>query len=558
VPRVTTNAHTGARALQNGHSVYRAAPKQRAVALVLATGIGVSVAGASVQARESFLAPVLSSGHEGEWLFVEGSWQMSDGAIVQQNTSRSASAILRDPAFSDFRLSVEFFIRPEGMGVRAAAILFRATGTLTYYWLHLDSKNGNAILVRSTPADRWIEIGRRPVGISAGVWHRAEVACLGSRITVRLDGQQVLDFRDDALSAGRIGLGTSEGRVEFRNLRIRGRVVSMAPLKEETPPYKIISRGQAAGPYQAFPDACRLPNGDIICVFYAGYGHVSMPTPEWPQGGRICFVRSSDEGRTWTQPAILYDDELDNRDPHIAQLSDGTLVCTFFSLAPAESGYSLVGTQMVCSRDNGRTWERQATIIAPGWGCSAPVRELADGTCLLGVYYEPPGGQIAWGGVVRSTDGGKTWSHPVPIGDKAGLYLDAETDIIQLRDGTLFAALRSSRINMHYATSHDGGLTWSDVRDIGFPGHCPHLNRLSTGEILLAVRLPETALYVSRDEARTWQGPYILDHVIGAYPATVELRDGSVLAVYYEEGEGSAIRALRFRVTMDGIEFLPW
>jgi hypothetical protein len=44
---------------------------------------------------------------------------------------------------------------------------------------------------------------------------------------------------------------------------------------------------------------CRLKNGDIVAVFYAGYGHVSLPhPPDWPNGGRICLVRSTDEGKT--------------------------------------------------------------------------------------------------------------------------------------------------------------------------------------------------------------------------------------------------------------------
>ncbi|MCX7599747.1 MAG: exo-alpha-sialidase [Armatimonadetes bacterium] len=532
-------------------------PTQVAAWLTVSIGFLLAVTSVAVAAQESRTEPCFAVGHEGEWLFAENKWRMGDGVLVQESPDRRGSAFLRAPAFSDFRLSVEFFIHPQGPGVRAAAIIFRATGTLTHYWLHLDSKNGNAILVRSTPGNRWIEIGRRPAPLRAGIWHRADVACIGSRIRVRLDGQPVLDFTDTALPAGYVGLGTSEGCVEFRNLCIRGRVVTMPPLKEERPPYKIISRGEAAGPYQAFPDACRLQNGDIMCVFYAGYGHTTLPNPEWPKGGRLCYVRSSDEGRTWSEPRILYDSEFDDRDPHIAQLADGTLICSFFPWAPTEGG-DFLAVQVVRSYDNGETWEPQAETLLEGWACSAPVRQLPDGTCLLGVYYIPPGGQVAWGGVIRSTDGGKTWSEPVPIGDKAGLSLAAETDVIQLRDGRLFAALRGETVNMHYATSPDGGLTWSDVRDIGFPGHCPHLNRLSTGEILLAVRLPDTSLYVSRDEARTWQGPYILDHVIGAYPATVELKDGTVLAVYYEEGEGSAIRALRFRVVPGGIEFLPW
>ncbi len=321
--------------------------------------------------------------------------------------------------------------------------------------------------------------------------------------------------------------------------------------------YKIISRGEAAGPYQAFPDACRLSNGEIVCVFYAGYGHVSLPNEQWPKGGRICIVRSADEGRTWSEPQILYDDPDDNRDPHIAQLSNGTLICSFFSLRPAKGKrWELVGVQIVRSTDGGHTWEKEAELLVPGWACSAPVRQMPDGTCILGVYRQQ--GSVAWGGVIRSTDGGKTWSSPIPIGEKAGLPLDAETDVILLKDGTLYAALRSSKINMHYATSTDLGLTWSEPKDIGFPGHCPHLNRLSSGLIVLCHRVPQTSIHVSDDECRTWHGPYIVDDVIGAYPATVELKDGSVLIVYYEEGAGSAIRAKRLRISVDGIEELPW
>ena len=490
-----------------------------------------------------------------DWRTVAGDWRVHDTAIEQRDPSRLSAAILKSPAYRDFTSNVSFKIRPQGNGVRAAAIILRATGTMSYYWVHLDSKFHQVILTRSTPDNPWIEIVRKPCPkLTDDTWHTATAACVGKRLTISLDGAEVLSADDATLAAGRIGLGTSQGAVTFRDLRIEGEPVTMSePLKDEVPPYKVISRGELAGPYQAFPDACRLKNGDIVAVFYAGYGHVSLPNAEWPKGGRICMVRSHDEGRTWSAPRILYDDVNDNRDPHIAQLNDGTLICSFFSLLEKNGAYEVIACQIVRSHDGGETWETQAQPLTDGsWACSAPVREMPDGTCLLGVYHHGASGE--WGGVLRSTDHGKTWSAPISIDPEAKLPLDAETDVIRLKDGTLYAALRSSTINMHYATSPDLGLTWSPVRDIGFKGHAPHFTRLSSGEILMTHRLPQTALHVSRDECQTWSGPYILDSVGGAYPATVELTDHTVLAIYYEEGEGSAIRALRFRLKADGIE----
>ena len=62
---------------------------------------------------------------------------------------------------------------------------------------------------------------------------------------------------------------------------------------------------------------------------------------------------------------------------------------------------------------------------------------------------------------------------------------------------------------------------------------------------------------VSKTTARTWNAPYRIADVIGAYPSSVELRDGSVLFIYYTEGAGSVIRAARYGVGRDGLKPMP-
>ncbi len=143
--------------------------------------------------------------------------------------------------------------------------------------------------------------------------------------------------------------------------------------------YQVISKGELAGTYQAFTDICRLKNDDLLCVFYAGYGHVSLPRDDCPKGGRICSVLSTNEGKTWSTPRILFDGPFDDRDPHIAQMRDGTVVCSFFTYRPQPGDKVLCDTSLVTSRDGGKTWEPEAKIVAAGWASSAPVRELPAG-----------------------------------------------------------------------------------------------------------------------------------------------------------------------------------
>ncbi len=332
------------------------------------------------------------------------------------------------------------------------------------------------------------------------------------------------------------------------------------------PEVKVLCADAGAGGYQAFPDVCRCANGDLLCVLYAGYDHVSLPTAALPKGARVCAVRSRDEGLTWGTAQVVADTPWDDRDPSITCLRDGTLICNWFTYyghpenARPNAPAAYKELWLCFSRDDGHTWTEPQRV--PGtagacWGTSSPIVELSDGALLWPIYREYASPLRVWSAVIRSTDGGKSWSDPC--------FVDAdnpdndEPALLELPGGRILCLMRNNGgDSMWWSESRDRGRTWSRSRKVGFPGHAPYLFRTADGTLLLGHRLPGTSLHWSFDEGATWAGALELDPCIGAYPSMVGLKDGTVLFVYYQEGPGSAIRGQKLRATRDGVQPVAW
>ena len=507
----------------------------------------------SASAAQETRIDLMQSDTAKQWLLEDEKARIVDGELVLDGRLRVVRAFYLPSEWGDVTLSAKFMVEPAAEGVLACAFVVRAQDANHSYYVHFDRKQ--AILCRSDASNSWIELDRvGELDKPAGVWHEGKLEAIGNKLRVYLNGKLVCEAEDDHIKSGRIGFYANQGVAHVKDIVVTGAAQpAKGELKLPPPLYVHVCTDAGAGAYEAFPDVCRLNDGRLMSVFYAGYGHVALPNEQLPKGGRVSYCLSSDEGRTWSPAQTLYDGPDDDRDPSIVQLESGKLICNFFSLRKADGNsppWHGLGTWMVSSTDMGKTWS-ELKQIAKDYYCSSPIRQLSDGTLILGLYAEREG--KSWGAVTLSKDDGETWSDVIDI-DNGGVRLDAETDVIELKDGTLYAAQRPK---MCFSVSKDRGQTWSVSKPIGFAGHCPYFLRTRDDIILLAHRVPSTSLHYSLDECKTWSDNVPVDTVGGAYPSMVNLKDGTVLIVYYEEGGGSSIRAKRLRATQSGIEWLP-
>jgi hypothetical protein len=213
-----------------------------------------------------------------------------------------------------------------------------------------------------------------------------------------------------------------------------------------------------------------------------------------------------------------------------------------------------LGQWAIRSTDGGVTWSaRLPTIVNSPHG---PV-QLDDGRLLYAGKELWTGGKRV--GVAESTDDGLTWRWlaeipPRPSDDSAAYH---ELHAVDAGGGRLVVQIRNHNPANQNETlqteSTDGGRTWSTPHPIGVWGLPSHLLRLRSGRLLMTYgyrRAPfGNQARFSDDAGRTWSEPVVIsaDGTGGdlGYPSTVELADGSLLSVWYEKLKTSPNAVLR-------------
>lgn len=299
--------------------------------------------------------------------------------------------------------------------------------------------------------------------------------------------------------------------------------------------------------YASFPDIIKLGDNRIMCVFYNGWEHISLPKRggNTEKGGRLMVTFSNDGGSSWEEPKVLVDTRYDDRDPSVIQLSNQDIICNYFSLGSDfnREKNQTKGTFIIRSTDNGFSWS-SPYLISAEYNTSSPIRELSNGWLIVSLYgYDKEG---LYPAVSISKDKGYTWNDPIRIKNENNYSYD-EMDVVELENGLLLSVMRSSSENMGYSFSYDYGLTWLNSSDIGFPGHCPYLFKANDNTILLAHRIPSTSIRYSKDNGGNWSRNFYISGATGAYPSIVSLDSTNYLVAFYNEVEGNKKTELKFR-----------
>jgi len=327
--------------------------------------------------------------------------------------------------------------------------------------------------------------------------------------------------------------------------------------------------------YHGWPTIARLKSGRLVLVWSGGReGHVCP-------FGRVEMMTSDDGGRTWTWPRVILDGPIDDRDAGILETSAGTLLATTFtSLAyepilqrargwpedrlarwkaaherlPAEERRKELGVWVLRSTDGGRTWSPpQDSLVNSPHG---PI-QLADGRILYaGKDLWREGARV---GVCESKDDGKSWKWLAEISPRAGDDPKQyhELHAVETADGRIVCQIRNHNKANSGETlqceSPDGGKSWSAPHEIGVWGLPSHLLRLRDGRLLMSYghrRQPfGNQARLSADHGRTWSAPIpVSEDGAGGdlgYPSSVELEDGTIVTAWYELLKGIPRAVLR-------------
>ena len=323
-----------------------------------------------------------------------------------------------------------------------------------------------------------------------------------------------------------------------------------------------------------WPTVARKRDGELLIVYSGGRHQHVCPF------GQVHLLTSNDDGQSWSQPRVLVDGPLDDRDAGALETRDGTLIVNWFTSRlwevrmqnPSDPWHNLLeaekaewrgrqqsltdeirqsemGAWCIRSGDGGQSWsDKIATLVnSPHGPC-----ELSDGRLLyvgrkVGATEDRGTAFEATVGVATSDDDGQSWQMLAEIAPLAGhdSLEYHELHAVEAADGSIIAQLRNHNEPHKYeilqTESHDGGASWTTPHPTGLWGYPPFLLRASDGRLITTFsqrREPfSNSIAISDDNGQSWGEALPINTDSSGdmgYPSTVELAPNRFLSAWYD------------------------
>ncbi|WP_369814042.1 exo-alpha-sialidase [Frigoribacterium sp. Leaf186] len=201
-----------------------------------------------------------------------------------------------------------------------------------------------------------------------------------------------------------------------------------------------------------------LPDGRLACVWFGGTQEGVSDIHVWS---------STLDAGTWSEPVGLSDDPARSEQNPVLFVAPSGDVWLLYTAQRAGNQDSAEVRRRV-STDGGTTWGEPSTLFAADETGGVFVRQpplvTRGGDLLVPVFrcVTTPG--RAWVGdhdtssVMTSRDGGDTWGEVAVPGSTGAVHMNVH----ELPDGSLLALFRSRRADaVHESRSTDGGRSWS-------------------------------------------------------------------------------------------------
>jgi hypothetical protein len=157
----------------------------------------------------------------GDWNQVgEANWRIEDGALVADKLNGKETAhLVSKQSYKDFQIHAEFWASDDansGIFIRCSDP--KKIGAKTCYEVNIFDQRKDPSYGTGAVVD-FAEVN--PMPKAGGKWNTLEITAKGRQITVSMNGQKTVDFRNNLFEQGPLTLQYGSGAIKFRKVAIK-------------------------------------------------------------------------------------------------------------------------------------------------------------------------------------------------------------------------------------------------------------------------------------------------------------------------------------------------